>query len=153
ALRASSVDVAIEREPAPEAGISALPVLVEHFIAAVPKEHALADQPAIAVASLRDQPFVLFPPEIAPGLYEQVIGICRRAHFEPRVVQEAEEWQTILSLVEAGMGISLIPSSLQGRRGGAIAYLPLTGRPARTTTAACYRRSGRSRALDAFLEV
>jgi DNA-binding transcriptional LysR family regulator len=153
ALRAGTIDLAILREPDPEAGIAAIPVLVEPFVAAVPMDHPLAKRRAVAARRLRNEPFVLFPRETAPGLYAKLLALCRAAGFEPRVVQEAEAWHTIISLVEAGIGVSLIPASFQGRRTGALAYLTLTGAQIRTSTMACARAEGRSPAASAFLEL
>lgn len=153
ALRAGTLDLAIEREPDPAEGIVAMPFLVEPFVAAVPADNPLAGRRSIRVAALRDQPFVLFPRENSPGLYRQVMELCRGAGFQPRVVQEAEAWHTIVSLVEAGIGVSLMPASFEGRRTGKLAYLALAGRPLYTSTMACARESGRSHAADAFLEV
>jgi len=152
ALHAGTIDVAILREPKPEPGILELPVLAETFVAAVPADHRLGKLRTIAASRLRDEPFVLFPRDSAPGLHARLLGLCRRAGFEPRVVQEVEEWHTIISLVEAGIGVSLIPSSFQGRRTGALVYLPLTGRKVVTMTMACARATGRSPAADAFLD-
>jgi DNA-binding transcriptional LysR family regulator len=153
ALRSGTMDVAILREPEPEAGIAAMPVLMERFVAAVPKDHRLAGGRAIAPRVLRNEPFVLFPRETAPGLHGKLLALCRAAGFEPRVLQEADAWHTIISLVEAGIGVSLIPASFQGRRTGALSYLPLTGPQIRTSTMACSRTDGRSPAASAFLEL
>jgi DNA-binding transcriptional LysR family regulator len=153
AIRDATVDVAILREPEPAGGISALPVLVEPFIAAVPAGHRLSRRRAIAASLLRDEPFVLFPREAAPGLHTKVLGLCRAAGFEPRVVQEVEAWHTIISLVEAGIGVSLIPAWFRSHRTGALAYLPLTGSDVRTTTMACARAVGRSHPAEAFLAI
>jgi DNA-binding transcriptional LysR family regulator len=155
ALRAGTIDVAVLREPEPEDGIDQLPILLEPFVAAVPADHRLARRRAICASLLRNEPFVLFPQAGAPGLHAKVLGLCRGEGFEPRVVQEAEAWHTIVSLVEAGIGVSLIPASFQGRRVGSLVYLPLTGplRMTLTATVACARSTGRSRAADAFLEI
>jgi DNA-binding transcriptional LysR family regulator len=153
ALRAGTLDIAVLREPAPEQGIAEIPVLVEPFVAAVPKDHPLAKRKSISPARLRDESFVLFPREAAPGLHAKLHAVCRAAGFEPRVVQEADAWHTIISLVEAGIGVSLIPASFQGRRTGALAYLRLTGPQVLTRTSACARAHGRSPAASAFLEV
>ena len=152
-VRAGTVDMAILREPAPAADIVALPVLVEPFVAVVPADHRFSKRRAIAAALLRDEPFVLFPRESVPVLHTQVLGLCRAAGFEPRVVQEVDAWHTIISLVEAGIGVSLIPASFEGRRTGALAYVPLTGPQVHTTTMACVRATGRARPTDAFLDV
>jgi DNA-binding transcriptional LysR family regulator len=153
ALRAGAVDVAILREPEPVDGIAVLPVLVEPLVAAVPADHRLASRTSIALSLLRDEPFVLFPREAVPGLHAKLLDLCRRAGFEPRVVQEVDAWHTVVSLVEAGIGVSLIPASFEGRRTGALVYLPLKGPQVRTTTSACWRATGASRAAAAFLDV
>jgi DNA-binding transcriptional LysR family regulator len=153
ALRAGTVDVALSREPLPASGVATLPVLVEPFLAALPGDHPLARRRRLAVAALRDEPFVLFPRAVAPGLYQQLARIFRQGGFDPRVVQEADEWQTILSLVEAGIGITLIPASLRGQRAGALAFPALAGVSIRTTTAACYREPESAHAVQAFLSV
>jgi DNA-binding transcriptional LysR family regulator len=153
AIRAGAIDIAILREPEPVDGIAELTVLVEPFVAAVPTDHRLARRRAIAPSLLRDEPFVLFPREAVPGLHAKLLGLCRSAGFEPRVVQEVDAWHTIISLVEAGIGVSLIPASFEGRRTGALVYLPLTGPQVVTTTSACWRVAGASRAAEAFLDV
>lgn len=152
-IRTGAVDVAIMREPQPMDGIAELPVLVEPLVAALPADHRLARRRAIPPGLLRDEPFVLFPREAVPGLHDKLLGLCRSAGFEPRVVQEVEAWHTIVSLVEAGIGVSLIPASFEGRRTGALVYRPLTGAQVQTTTSACWRAAGASRAAEAFLEV
>jgi DNA-binding transcriptional LysR family regulator len=151
AVRSGRVDIALVREPRDEPGIVAVPVLRERFVAAVPREHPLAAHAAVPVSALRGEPFVLFPEQISPGLYRRVQELCAGAGFEPRVVQEADEWQTIISLVEAGMGVSLIPASLTAHRSDSVAFPALLGGELRTTSAACARASGRSAATDAFL--
>ena len=150
-LRGGTLDLAVVREPERQPDIAEVPVLVEPFVAVVPADHAFARRRAIAVRALRDEPFVLFPREGAPGLHARLMTLCRRASFEPRVVQEVEAWHTIVSLVEAGLGVSLIPASFVGRRSGALAYVPLAGKPVTTTTMACVRATGRTPAVDAFV--
>jgi DNA-binding transcriptional LysR family regulator len=153
AIRTGAIDIAIVREPEPVDGIAEQPVLIEPLVAALPADHRLARRRSIPPARLRDEPFVLFPREALPGLHDKLLALCRSAGFEPRVVQEVEAWNTIASLVEAGIGVSLIPASFEGRRTGGLVYRPLTGPQVRTTTSVCWRATGASRAAEAFLEV
>ena len=153
ALPAGRLDLAMVREPPESPGIVAIPVLTERFVAAVPRAHPLAGAKAVPLEALREDPFVLFPEDISPGLYRRIQELCSGAGFEPRVVQQADEWQTILSLVEAGLGVSLIPESLTAHRSEALAFPALIGGEVRTFTAACVRATGRSPAAEAFLEV
>lgn len=55
---------------------------------------------------------MLFPGRLGPGLRDQIDDDCRMAGFTPKVVQEAVQMQTIVGLVAAGPGVSLVPSSL-----------------------------------------
>ena len=153
ALRSGSIDIAIEREPAPEEGVDTMPVLVESFVAALPRNHPLAGRRAIRVSALRDEPFVLFPRDVATGLYQKLFVIFRHAGFEPRVIQEADAWHTILSLVEAGIGVTIIPASLRKLRADALGFPALTGQRVRTTTTACSRAHEPSPIVNAFLEL
>jgi DNA-binding transcriptional LysR family regulator len=153
ALRAGRVDVVVVREPEEEPGLRIVPVFRERFVAAVPADHPLARRRVIAVAALAAEPFILFPPAVAPGLYRQILALCRGDGFEPNVVQEADEWHTIVSLVETGLGVSLIPASFEHQRSEALACLALRGRQRHTTTAALVRADGGSPAARAFLEM
>ncbi|HEY0152476.1 MAG TPA: LysR family transcriptional regulator [Longimicrobium sp.] len=159
-LRRGALDVAIVREPDRASGhsgagdgIMTLPILRERFVAALPAAHRLAGRESLALAELAGEPFVLFPEEITPGLYWRVREICAEAGFQPRVVQIASEWQTILSLVEAGLGVSLVPESLALRVGESVSITALEGAEVWTEVAACARAEGRTPATENFMRI
>ena len=78
----------------------------------LPAGHRLARaRGGVRVADLAEEPFVLFPRGIGCGLYDHVMTLCHQAGFAPRVVQEAREGVTILALVAAGTGISILPDT------------------------------------------
>jgi DNA-binding transcriptional LysR family regulator len=58
-------------------------------------------------------------------LYDLIVGFCRDAGFTPRIEQEAIQMPTIVSLVAAGMGVSLVPASLRHMRRTGVVYRPL----------------------------
>ncbi|MFC7588473.1 LysR family substrate-binding domain-containing protein [Nonomuraea antimicrobica] len=66
------------------------------------------------------------PRRLGSALYDQVIGVARAAGFEPRVVQEAVQMQTIVGLVAAGMGVSIVPESVARLRRGDVVFRPLS---------------------------
>ena len=69
--------------------------------------HALAVRAApISVKRLAGEELVMFPREIAPALFDEILGFCRSGGFSPRITQEARQTQTIISLVSAGLGIA-----------------------------------------------
>ncbi|MFD2182448.1 LysR substrate-binding domain-containing protein [Rhodoplanes azumiensis] len=80
---------------------------------------------AVPLAALADEPFVFFPPGSGTSLYDQVLGLCRKAGFRPRVEQEARANATLLGLVAVGLGVSILPASLAGFALPAVVGLPL----------------------------
>ncbi|HSU13921.1 LysR substrate-binding domain-containing protein [Longimicrobium sp.] len=140
ALRDGTIDVSVAREPPPEEGIAREVLMDEELVAVLPPGHALAGSDEIALAALADEPFVHFHRAVAPGLHDRVAALCRAAGFEPRIVQQAHEWLTIVGLVEAGLGVTLAPASFRRLRWGGVAYAALTGPADRTTLVAlCHR--------------
>ena len=73
----------------------------------------------VSLQQLANESFILFPRHVGSVLYDRIINLCQQAGFSPNVVQETIPQQTILGLVAAGIGISLIHSSVRtlGRHG------------------------------------
>lgn len=78
---------------------------------ALPVAHAKAAAgEALALSSLADQPFVLHPAVLGGGLHEHILALCSEAGFVPRIAQPARETSTMMALVAAGLGLSIVPS-------------------------------------------
>ena len=89
-----------------------------------------------------------------PGLYDAILSACAAAGFSPRIGQETPRIVSTLSLVAAGLGISLVPESLQCMRMDGVAFRRLAG--AIQPKAPLYlasRRGERSVAVRKFLEL
>lgn len=123
------IQVGFVRPPVSVAGDSLVlePVLKEGVIAAVPEGHSLAVGGDLPVSALAEEPFVMIARHREPGLYDHYIGLCRRAGFSPRVVQEANRIHTIVGLVASGMGVAFAPSSIEQLRRPGVVYRKLAG--------------------------
>ena len=154
-LAAGALDVGFLRRPIPDAPESLVvrTILHEPLILALPQEHRLRRQRSIPVRSLAGEPFVLFPRQAAPGLYDEIMALCRRSGFVPRVAQEAVQMQTIVSLVSAGLGVAIVPASMRRLHREHVAYRPLGAGRVMTELAVAYDGTNPSRALQAFLQV
>ncbi|QKZ20726.1 LysR family substrate-binding domain-containing protein [Streptomyces chartreusis] len=97
-------------------------------------------QRTVALHDLADSPFVLLPREAGPGLHDRITALCATAGFTPRVTQEAVEWQTVCALVEAGLGVSLAPTSIRRIRLRGTAFRPVTPTTEHTRVAFAWRR-------------
>ncbi len=153
ALHEGQIDVGFLHPPVNSGeALSLTTVFEEPLVLALPSNHALAAQPQIALAWLADAPFVLSPRHLGPGFYDQVISACQQAGFHPRVVQETNMAQTMVSLVAGGMGVALVPASLQNLQRTGVVYRVVQDLTPRVTTAAIWRREDASLVLHAFLE-
>ena len=100
------------------------------MLAALPASHRLAArQRRLALAALAAEPFVLYRRPSGPGLYDAILAACREAGFSPVVAQEAPRLTATLSLVAAGLGVTLVPASLQRIAIEGVAYRPLVRGP------------------------
>jgi DNA-binding transcriptional LysR family regulator len=129
ALRHEKLDAAFIRSPL--SGTHALqdePILVEPMLLALPTDHPLAIAPEtpLPLAALATESFVLYRRRVGLGLYDAILAACREAGFSPQVVQEAPRMTATLSLVAAGLGVSIVPSSMQRLRGDGIVYRKLS---------------------------
>jgi DNA-binding transcriptional LysR family regulator len=109
ALLEAKIDIGIVRVPIARAELATLPLFRERLVAATP--HGIPYKPRQGLATLRERPFIFLPRAVSETFHDHVLAVCRRAGFTPRVVQEASELFTILNLVRAGLGVSLVPSS------------------------------------------
>src|SRR6476661_1186023 len=86
------------------------------IVVALPKRHPAAALEEIDLAILKDDPFLLFPREIAPTLYDTIVDACRKAGFRPVIGQVAPHITSIVNLVAAELGVSLVPAAMMQLR-------------------------------------
>ncbi len=109
-LRDGSTDLGFLRDPGKQDGLVIETVLREPFVAVLPARHRLANQQAIAVAKLKDEPFVFYQRRMGPVAYDKTMHLCKRAGFEPQIVQDTPQWPTAIRLIAAGLGVSIAPA-------------------------------------------
>lgn len=125
ALLEQRLDAAFVRSPANGIpGLSVEPVLSEPMIVALPLGHRLAHetQQPLPLAELAHEAFILYRRPAGQGLYDAILAACHRAGFSPRIVQEAPRLPATLSLVGAGLGVSIVPGSMRRLGGDGIVY-------------------------------
>ena len=126
AIQAGRIDAAFVRSPiAVAAEIAVHSVLVEDMIAVFPAGHRLAaepEAPPLVLAELANEIFILYRRPLGPGLYDAIITACQRAGFSPQIGQEAPRMLATLSLVAAGLGVTLVPDSMRRLRVEGLAY-------------------------------
>ncbi len=154
ALLHERLDAAFVRSPV--GGVPGLlvdDVLDEPMMAALPAGHPLAvgTGTPLPLSDLASEGFVLYRRPAGPGLHDAILAACYAAGFSPVVAQEAPRLTATLSLVAAGLGVSVVPASMRLLGGESVAYRALTGCPG--LSAPIYlaiRRPGASPLLTRF---
>lgn len=156
-LHADRLDAALVRAPAarPE-GLIVEPLLTEEMLVALPDHHPLAAaairRRRLPLSDLAAETFVLNRRPSGPGLYDDIIAACRAAGFSPMVGQETPRMVSTLSLVSAGLGISIVPASMARLETNGIAYRRLDRAAGLVAPLYLARRAGEpSASLSRFL--
>lgn len=122
----------------------------EPVLAVLPQHHPLASKPSLALDELTAESFVVQ----RGAAHQQTLEACRRAGFEPRVACECSEKETAIALVQAGLGVMLLPQLAAAVPRLSLGVLPVS-KPKLVRQFGLIRRSGRelSAAARAFVEV
>ncbi|MHA6163138.1 LysR family transcriptional regulator [Pseudomonas sichuanensis] len=150
-----SIEVGLMRPmPLPQ-GLEVNELLREPLVAVINASHPLAagSEQGLHMQALADQPFVFFPRSYGSGLHAQLLSLARQAGFSPHFAQEAGEAMTIIGLVSAGLGVSVLPASFQRMRIDGVVYRTLLDEGA-DTAVWLVRRVGEGSAMArAFAEL
>jgi DNA-binding transcriptional LysR family regulator len=121
------------------------------LVVVLPTGHALAAQSEIAIRELEDESFVMYPPGAGTGIYPQIYRLCRAAGFTPRIGQTAGEASTIIGLVAAGSGVTLLPASFDRIHMDGVCYRPISDPEATTMLLLAQRGGEHAPLVDAFV--
>ncbi|WCM94636.1 LysR family transcriptional regulator [Acidovorax sp. NCPPB 2350] len=137
------LDAAILRPSASDPATLAMEKLVdEPLVAALPAEHPAArGRGGLALAALRSDPFILTPRAVGISLHDAVLAACRAAGFEPALGQPAPQIASILSLVSAEIGVSLVPACMRQLSVKGVAFRALRAPAPRVELAVAHRQS------------
>lgn len=147
ALQKNEIDVGVLRPPVMEESIRTEIVSIAPCVLAVPKGHPLLEMDAVQLSDLKPHPFVALSPKTWSGLYHEILGL-----INPMIQQEALEFQTVIGLVAAGMGIAIVPRSAMNLHTQEVVYLEIEQLPL-ASMGISFRRNDRSPLVKAFYEL
>ena len=146
------LDIGFIRTPESEldAGVELTTLRHDPLVVVLPTTHRLAKRKTVKIEDLRDEAFVMYSRDVGTGLHAQVVKLCRQAGFELTIAQEAREASTIIGLVAAGCGISVLPESFQCIKMSGVCYRFITDDAATTALMLARRRGESSTLVDSF---
>jgi DNA-binding transcriptional LysR family regulator len=153
ALKNGELDIGFLREPPADDELVTETLMRERLVLALSKRHELASRKRLRLSDVANEDFVLFPRDLSPGLHAHVLTVCAEAGVIPRIVQTSREIYTTVCLVEAGVGISIIPAYVRHMGWRGVRYYPITSPAAVTRIDAAWRADNPSPIVPAFLEI
>jgi len=129
------------------------PILQDRLVLAVSRNALPKKTKAPRLADVKSQPFVLISRDRSPTLHRHALELCANQHFHPRIVQEGSEVTTILALVRAGLGVSLIPESFARNRFPGVDFHRIADPHAAWTVSAAWRRGDPNPLIPRFMKL
>lgn len=154
-LEDQSIRVGIMRPlPLPDS-LTAVELLRDPLMAILRADHPLAtgSEQGLSLSALANEPFVFFPRSYGSGLHAQLLSLARAAGFSPLITQEAGEVMTIIGLVAAGLGVTVLPASYQRMRIDGVVYRTLLDPGATSAVWLAQRKDEHSPMAKAFVEL
>jgi len=131
ALMQQRIDIGFTRRLEPEFRNELHSIVLRHdpIMAILPRDHPSVPGP-VNVRDLANEPFVLSSRETSPAVFDKVIEICSEAGFSPRIASISSVWTSVVMMVQAGVGVALLPSNEQQFRTRELAFCPLKAKNA-----------------------
>lgn len=139
ALESGDIDLAFARLDG-DLGhtIRSLPLLEDRLMVALPGDHPLASRTRISLASLANEPLVMFSRKVSPVYFDNLIATCRASGFSPRVLHEVRSVASQIAFVSYGQGIALVPAALKKLAPDNVVFRPLSQKLNVVTTAVAW---------------
>ena len=146
-LEEGEIDLAILDDGGLRPSLDHLVLFTEELLLALPPRHPLAGRVHLTLKQVAGEPFILMKP--GHGFRQITIDLFHKAGVEPQIVFESGAIETLQALVEAGLGVSLVPQMV--RRPSGIAYVDVSQpRATRTLILAWHRTATLSPAAVAM---
>jgi DNA-binding transcriptional LysR family regulator len=135
------------------AGVVLQDIASEPMKAVLPITHPLAQRARIPLSALAQEPFVLIPRAASPMLHDEIVSACRHAGFEPMPGQQAPQLSTVVSLVAAEFGVSIVPASVSQFHAEGVTYVDIADAKVRSKLALASLEGNSSTKVGNFLEI
>ncbi|MQA87985.1 MAG: LysR family transcriptional regulator [Streptosporangiales bacterium] len=153
ALLEGRIAVGVLRPPVNAKGLVVEVLREEPIVVLLPVQHPAAASRVLDLKSLRDETFVGYPSKPPSTLHSVMVSACRQAGFVPAIRQEVAETATLVTLVAAGLGLALVPASVQHLRIEGATYRPISSPRVTVQLALAYREDAVNPLVRRYLEI
>jgi len=154
ALATGQIEVGLLRPPVGRPEFATKRVLAEPLLAAIPKKHALASREMLSIKDFDSQPFVMYSPHESRYFHDLLVALFTQADVLPRYVQHLGQIHSILAMVRAGLGVSIVPAAAANLKIADVRLRPLKLRiPAPVELFMVWRRDHENPLLPPLIEI
>jgi DNA-binding transcriptional LysR family regulator len=153
ALIGRQIDIAIARPGLEDDEIRCTRLHAEPLVLAVPEESPLAAAETLRLRDLSRETFVLYPRRPRPSFADHILDICQKEGFLPSSQVLAQDFQSAISLVSVGVGVSIVPQSVSASPRRGVAYRAYAGFNPGTAISLNVRLDNQAIHVRNFLEV
>ncbi len=129
------------------------PILRDSFSIVVPINHPVDSKSFKSVFQFSEEPFILFSSDYSNYYFEQIIGICKDAGFSPKIRHKSVHALTIFKLVENGLGVAIVPTSLKEGYELNVRFMEIPNTSRFTELSVIWKPSNRNPALQKILSL
>jgi DNA-binding transcriptional LysR family regulator len=150
-LEAGSLDIGFLRLPIGEhSGLEVVTVHREPFVLVVPSSHKLAKRKRVRLREVSGQDFVMYERTYATGFHDLIFGMLRDAGIIPKVCQTAGEMPMLISLVDSGVGVAILPASAVKRSVASVVACEIADKIPMSEIGIAVQKGSRAPVLDNF---
>ena len=125
----------------------------DDYVLALPREHPLVARPSLRLTDLAAEPLIMPNPRYNGTTHERLLGAFRAAGVTPRIAQYADNENTLLNLVAAGMGLAFLNSSFRPAEARGAVLRPLEDLSLPVDLTLAWRDDNQNPALSRFIEL
>ncbi|WP_192457655.1 LysR family transcriptional regulator [Musicola keenii] len=125
----------------------------EAFQLVLPTGHPLSTQTCIALDQLKQEPLIIFPRELCPGLYDLIVRTCYLSGYQPKINPLAPHLTATINMVATGFGVTFVPQSMSCIQNSSVSYHDTTTPHLTTQIAVIWRRHDRSITLMHMIQL
>lgn len=152
ALLNRSIDVGFGPNVIVPKEINARTLYAENFVVLLPQDHWLSNNNFHSLAQLADENFILPSRSESSGYVESIEALCQNHGFIPKVAYQSGNTNTVLRLVEAGVGVSIEPKSALSGQNMNLKHIELTNISTKSEMRMVWLR-GREKELSRFFDI
>jgi DNA-binding transcriptional LysR family regulator len=128
ALVSGEIDIGLLRPPIARSELASVKVVSEPLVAALPAGHPLAESASVSVRDFDQQPFVMYSSHGARYFHDALTALFAESGVQPRYVQHLVQIHSLLALVRAGVGATIVPQSAEALGYQGVVLRPLAER-------------------------